>query len=106
MKTNNNIQDKIDSAFDALNTIEKVSVSTDFSSKVFDKLASEHIEVEKNTTWFTPQLQFAAMIVVLLINASVIYYAFNTSEITENTSEIEQFAKEYHINSETTISLN
>jgi hypothetical protein len=107
MKEKNHIQEKVDRTFKVLDTIEEVAVSTNFSSKVLAKLKEEDQRVEEKSTWFTPQLQFAAMIIVLILNATVVYYTISSSEnASESVSGIEQFAKEYHINSEATFSLN
>lgn len=107
MKQNDHIQDKIDSTFNVLDAIEEVSVSKDFSSRVLQKITGENMHSETvSSSWFTPQLQFAAMFIVLIMNTSVIYYALNTSNPNENVSGIEQFAKDYNINSESSISLN
>ncbi|MFY0604827.1 MAG: hypothetical protein JXQ93_12885 [Flavobacteriaceae bacterium] len=106
MKKNTTIQDKIDQTFNVLDAIKEVPLREDFSDIVLSKLNTENDKKGKINTWMTPQLQFAAMIIVLLVNASVIYYAFKTSDSNENVSGIERFAKEYLINSESSISLN
>lgn len=106
MRKDYNIQDKIDNAINVLETIKEVKVSTDFSAKVLDSIECEKNTQEKSTSWFTPQLQLAAMIVILLVNAIVIYHTLNTNSMENNVSGIEQFAKDYSIYSESTNILN
>jgi len=106
MRKEYNIQDKIDDTLNVLETMKEVKVSTDFSAKVLDSIAYEKNTQEKPTFWLTPQLQLAAMIVVLLVNAIVIYHTLNTNSVENNVSGIEQFAKDYNIYSESTNILN
>lgn len=106
MEKNYNIQDKIEDTFQVLESIKQVEVSANFSSKVLTSLEDEKQEQKKQIAWVGPQLQLAAMIVVLLVNALVIYYTLNTNDIENNVSDIEQFAKDYNIYSESNDILN
>lgn len=106
MGKNYNIQDKIEDTFKVLDSIQEVAVSSDFSSKVLNTLNQEKNKENTTVSWLTPQLQLAAMIVVLLVNAIVIYHTLNTNAIENNVYEIEQFAKDYNIYSESTDILN
>ncbi len=105
MEKNYNIQNKIEDTFKVLDSIEEVKVSADFSSKVLGKLEQAKMD-KKQVAWFTPQLQLAAMIVVLLVNAIVIYHTLNTNTMESSVSDIEQFAKDYNFYSDSTDILN
>ena len=83
-------------------TFMLVKISTSFKQRVFNKIAVT--KKEKTVfTWFTPQLQVAAMVVILLVNASAIVYTFSTEK---QTSEVDAFAQEYNFNSENTFTIH
>lgn len=105
MEKNYNFKNKIEDTFEVLGSIEEVKVSADFSSRVLSSLEQEKNK-SKQITWLTPQLQLAAMIVVLLVNAIVIYHTLNTNTMDNDVSDIEQFAKDYNIYSDSTDILN
>ncbi|MDT7833158.1 hypothetical protein RQM59_12245 [Flavobacteriaceae bacterium S356] len=106
MRKKYNIQDKIEDTIHVLDTIQEVKPSTGFSAKVLDLIENEKNSKEKSIPWFTAQLQLAAMIVILLVNAIVIYHTLNTNTIENNVSGIEQFAKDYNIYSDSNEILN
>ncbi|AXG71842.1 hypothetical protein KORDIASMS9_04100 [Kordia sp. SMS9] len=89
------INQKIDATFDVLNTIDAVNVSPFFKDKTMQRLFSEKEEtVATGFSWFTPQLQLATLVCVLLINVFGIYQMTKT-EYNENISE---FATMYELN--------
>lgn len=106
MEKNYNIQNKVDDALNALETINEVPISRDFSSRVLERISIEKKTSGKTIGWFSPELQWAAMIVVLLVNALVIYYTLNTNAMDVGVSGIEQFAKDYQFYSESSSILN
>ena len=106
MRKKYNIQDKIDDTINVFDTIEEVKLDSGFSAKVLDRIENEKNSKEKSIPWLTPQLQLAAMIVVLLVNAIVIYHTLNTNTMENNVSGIEQFAKDYNIYSDSNEILN
>ncbi|MCH3884878.1 hypothetical protein [Tenacibaculum aquimarinum] len=105
MKTNKEIQNKVEDTFKVLDTIEKVDVNHFFKHKVLQKLNAEKKERNAVFSWFTPQFQLATLSLVLLLNALVILYAFNNSTIN-TSSDIETFAQEYSLQSTSDSILN
>lgn len=89
------IKKKVEDTFNVLEDINKVEVNPFLKHKILQKL--NNVEEKKGViNWFTPQLQLAAFVIVLLMNASAIYYAFNSTEVT-TTSDINSFAQEYSL---------
>ncbi|MFT4575841.1 MAG: hypothetical protein ACI9SI_000753 [Polaribacter sp.] len=107
MKNKEYINQQVDDTLGVLNTIEKVDVPPFFRHKVLQKLKAEREVKQSVFNWFTPQLQYATLCVVLLLNFGTIFYAFNTSQKTGTTSSgIELFAQEYSLQSESNSILN
>ena len=96
MKTNKNIQDKIDNTFHAIESMEQVSVSHFFKDKTMQRLFSEK-EVEKVAwSWFSPKLQLATLACVVLINV----YAVKQINSSKYDDSISSFASDYGITTE------
>lgn len=102
MKNQKDISTKIEETLDVVNHISEVKIPSSFKQNVFSKIAQNRKE-KPVLTWFTPQLQVAAMLVILLVNVSAIVYTFSTQE---QTLEIEAFAQEYDFENSTTFTLN
>ena len=101
MKVNKDIVAKVEETYEALDKINEVKINASFKQTIFNKI--EETKKERAVfTWFTPQLQVAAMFVILLVNVSAIIYTFSTEE---QTSEIDAFAQAYNFNSEDTFIL-
>lgn len=95
MEKKEHIQKKVEDTFNVLKDINIVAVDPFLKHKILQKL--NKVEEKKVViSWFTPQLQLAAFVIVLLMNVSAIYYAFNSSEVT-TTSDINSFAQEYSL---------
>lgn len=105
MKNKEQINNKVDAAFNALNAIEEVQVNHFFKHKVLQQLELQNEVKTPIFTWFTPKFQLASLVVVLLLNASAILYAFSSQEKT-GTVSLETFAQEYSLQSTTTSILN
>lgn len=105
MKTNKNIQDKVDSAFEALDASEAVSVSPFFKDKTMNVLFTEKKVQQSNWIWFTPKLQLAALVCVVVLNVVAFTKLEDVSSYDENLSE---FAETYglSINDDNTSILN
>lgn len=102
MKRSKDIPIEVEDTFEVLKQIREVKVSASFQQNVLNSI--EKIAQEKITfTWFTPQLQLAAMLLVLLVNTSVIVYTFS---VEKQASEIDNFAQEYSFNTTDTLTLN
>ncbi len=94
MKTPKDIEKNIEATFDVLSTIEEVNVSPFFKDKTMQRLFSEKEETAATSFgWFTPKLQLATFVCVLLINVFGIYQMTKT-EYDENIS---QFATMYEL---------
>jgi len=107
MKTikNNNLGNN--NTLDILDSIQKVKVSPFFKSKVLNKIEQHKEEKVPLFPWFTPQLQFASLAIILCVNITVIYYSISSTETTEvQLSEFETFVQEYHLESSNSISIN
>jgi len=93
MKINKQIEKKISETFYALEQVEEVKVSSSFKQNVLQALQEEESEVI-NLGWFTPKLQLAAMIIVIMVNAVAIMHSFSS---VEAESSISSFAQEYNL---------
>jgi hypothetical protein len=92
METHNNIQNKIDSAFEALDAIETVKVSPFFKDKTMQRLFTEKEVEQKAGSWFTPKLQLATLVCVVVLNVIAFTKLEEASSYDENLSE---FAESY-----------
>ena len=105
MKSTEKIEENINAAFKALESIEEVKVNHFFKHKVLQQLENQKEEKSPVFGWFTPKLQLATLAVVLLLNVGSILYAFSAQENNTEVS-LESFAQEYNLQSETTSLLN
>ena len=80
MELKENTQNNVKDAFEALGKIEEVKVNHFFKHKVLHKLKKQEEEKSKIFNWFTPQLQLAALGLVLLLNASAVFYAYSSQD--------------------------
>ncbi|MEM5539669.1 MULTISPECIES: hypothetical protein [unclassified Olleya] len=96
MNTNNNIQDKIDSTLNALDTLNSVQVSPFFKDKTMQKMFAEKQVTSKSWSWFTPQLQLATLVCVVIVNV----YAIRQINSTKYNDAISSFASDYGLNSD------
>ena len=107
MKNKEFINQQVEDTFKVLDSIEKVEVNHFFKHKVLQKLNVEKEVKQSMFSWFTPQLQLATLAIMLFLNVGTLFYVFNNSiENSNTTSEIEAFAQEYSLQSETTSILN
>ena len=107
MKNKEHINQQVEDTFKVLDSIEKVEVNHFFKHKLLQKINAEKEEKQAVFSWFTPQLQLATLSVILLLNFGTIFYAFHNSvESTSSTSDIEAFAQEYSLQSDSSSILN
>ena len=92
METNKNIQNKIDGAFEALDAMETVNVSPFFKDKTMNVLFAEKKEKQTAWNWFTPKLQLATLVCVMVLNVIAFTKLENASSYDENVSA---FASSY-----------
>ena len=91
MEKNNNIQNKIDGAFAAIDAIEDVNVSPFFKDKMMQRLFAEKEEIAMGLSWFTPKLQLATLACVVVLNV----FAFSQLQTTTYDDNVNQFAETY-----------
>ncbi|QXP59580.1 hypothetical protein [Olleya sp. HaHaR_3_96] len=101
MKTNTNMQDKIDQTLNASENINAVTVSPFFKDKTMQRLFTQKEVVSKTWSWFTPQLQLATLVCVVVLNV----YAIQQIKSTKYNEAISSFASDYGLNSDTDGSL-
>ena len=105
MKNKQYIDWQIDATFKVLEAIEKVPVNHFFKQKVLQRIQAEEYLKQPIISWFTPQFQWVTLGVVLLLNASVIFYSFSNVKETSVTN-IMAFAQEYSLQSRDSFILN
>ncbi len=89
-----NNKEKIEEKLAVLEHITAVKVSDSFKNNVLVAIRDYQKE-GTDLVWFTPKLQIAAMIVVLVVNAMAITYAFSNGE----AATFETFAVQYGLDS-------
>jgi hypothetical protein len=94
MKNKQYIDRQVDANFKVLEAIEKVPVNHFFKYKVLQRIKAEQHLKQSIISWFTPQFQLVTLVVILVLNASVIFYSFSNIEETSGTN-IMAFAQEY-----------
>lgn len=99
MKNKTPINKQVEDTFKALDSIEKVQVNHFFKHKVLQKLKAEKDVKQTIFSWFTPQLQFASLALIVLLNASAIFYSYNSVDLTSSESALKTFAQEYSLQS-------
>ncbi|ALJ04681.1 hypothetical protein APS56_05830 [Pseudalgibacter alginicilyticus] len=83
MDTNKNIENKINSTLEAVNAIEPVNVSPFFKDKTMQRLFSEKEKTNSNWNWFTPKLQLATLVCVVILNV-IAFTQMKSSSYEEN----------------------
>ncbi|WP_405576745.1 hypothetical protein [Winogradskyella sp. Asnod2-B02-A] len=98
MKTNVEMNKKVNATFDSLESISEVKVSPFFKEKVMHKIrnASEDIQ-EATYSWFTPKLQLATLVCVVVLNI----IAFNNLKETTYDENVSSFAESYGLTTTT-----
>ena len=104
------IKNSVKETLEVLDDIKKVEVSPFFAHQVLQaiKIEKEH-QIEKTDavfSWFSPNVQLASLAIILIINVTAILYGFKAGEVSSSSSEIEQFAVEYHLQSENNSIIN
>ena len=105
MKNKKYIDRQVNANFKVLEAIEKVPVNHFFKHKVLQRIQAEQHLKQPIISWFTPQFQWVTLVVILLLNASVIFYSFSNVEETSVTN-IMAFAQEYSLQSSDNSILN
>lgn len=100
MDSNKDIEKKVEELLAKTVPTNEVPISPIFKDKTLDALFAEKEERGIITGWFTPKLQLAALIVILLANSYVLY-TINQSNYNQ---QLEQFAESYQLSSDSEIS--
>ncbi len=101
MDTNKDIQKKIDSTLDAMDAVKTVNVSPFFKDKTMQRLFAEKEEKQVVWSWFTPKLQLATLVCVIVLNV----IAFTNLKKTTYNENVTQFAESYGLSTSTETSL-
>lgn len=105
MKSKEQINTEVENTFKVLDTIEEVKVNHFFKHKVLQQLENQKEEKQSILSWFSPQLQLATLVVMLWLNVSAVFYVYLNDDVSSST-EIENFAQEYALQSSTNSILN
>ena len=97
METNKNIQSKIDNTLSAMDAIETVNVSPFFKDKTMQRLFAEKEETATAWYWFSPKLQLATLVCVVILNV----FAFTKLKETTYNDNVNQFAESYGLSTST-----
>lgn len=96
MKDYSEINEKVQQTLDAAESIKQVSVSPFFKENVMHKIRNASEEIQEETwSWFTPKLQLATLIGVIVLNMM----AFSNLQETSYESNINSFAESYGLSS-------
>lgn len=97
MDTDRNIQNKINSTINSVETIETVQVYPFFKDKTMQRLFAEK-EVQKSAwAWFTPKLQLATLVCLVVLNV----FAFSTMNKSTYNENVNAFAETYGLSTDT-----
>ena len=96
MKINKNIQYKIDKTIDSIDAIDQVKVSPFFKDKMMKRLFNEEKEEQYVFSWFSPKLQFATLVCVIVLNL----VAFNKIQKDSYNENVSSFATSYGLQSD------
>lgn len=100
MESNKDIEKKVEQLLAQAGQENEVPVSPFFKDKTLDILFAEKEETPIISGWFTPKLQLAALIVILLANSYVLY----TMNQNNYNQQLEQFAESYQLSNDSEIS--
>ncbi|MCL5129492.1 MULTISPECIES: hypothetical protein [unclassified Algibacter] len=103
MDINKDIQQKIDSVLNAVDGIETVNVSPFFKDKTMQRLFSEKEKVVEQSSWFTPKLQLATLVCVVVLNV-IAFTQLDSSGASSYDENLNEFAETYGLSSSSTTS--
>ncbi|OUS01947.1 hypothetical protein A9Q86_04660 [Flavobacteriales bacterium 33_180_T64] len=94
MKTNKDIQDKIDATLDSVDSINVINTSPFFKDKTMQRLFARKEERRAAIwPWFTPQHQLVTLIVIVALNV----FAITQLDSNGANDDIDEFAQTYHL---------
>lgn len=95
------INKKVNATLNAVDAIQEVKVSPFLKDRILNNLTAKVEENQKVWSWFTPKLQFATLIIVVLLN--IYTYKILTSNSYETS--LEEFSDTYDFGVETYTSI-
>lgn len=101
MMLNTEIDNKVNATIDSIDSIEEVRVSSFLKDRILNQLDAEEELSTPIFSWFTPQLQLAALCVVILLNV----YAYTILSSQEYETKVEEFVDTYDFGDETYTSI-
>lgn len=87
MGTNKNIQDKVNSTLNVMDAVQPPKVSPFFKDKTMQRLFYERTEEQAVWSWFTPKLQLATLVCVVVLNI-VAFTKMKSSSYNENINDL------------------
>jgi len=96
MKTHIDIQKQVDKALDSMENVLEVKVSPFFKDKTMQHLFAEKEEKQVVWLWFTPKLQFAALVVVVVLNVLALSQLDSSVEV----ETVSDFVEAYDLSSD------
>ena len=91
MKSNIEMNKKVQDTFDSIESIQDVKTSPFFKDQTLERLFVKKEQEQKVWSWFTPQLQFATLACVIVLNV----FAFTKVKETTYNENLSQFAESY-----------
>jgi hypothetical protein len=95
MDKKNTFEDKIADTLHAMDAIETVNVSPFFKDKTMHVLFAEKQLEPKAWAWFTPKLQLATLVCMVILNV----FAFTKLEANTYETDLSEFAETYGLSS-------
>ena len=96
MKTHIDIQKQVDKALDSMENVQEVKVSPFFKDKTMQHLFAKKEEKQVVWLWFTPKLQFAALVVVVVLNVLALSQLDSSVEV----ETVSDFVEAYDLSSD------
>ncbi|MAB50075.1 MAG: hypothetical protein CMC05_15750 [Flavobacteriaceae bacterium] len=95
------INKKVNTTLNVVDTIQEVKVSPFLKDRILNNINTEAEETQKIWSWFTPKLQIAMLIVVILLNV----YAYKVLTSDNYNTTVEEFVDTYNFGDETYTSI-
>jgi len=101
MMKDSEINKKIKTTLNAVDTIQEVKVSPFLKDRILNNLTAEVKEIQNVWSWFTPKFQLATLVIVILLNV----YAYKVLISDEYNTTVEEFVDTYDFGEETYTSI-
>jgi hypothetical protein len=97
METNKNINNKVEETLKSASLIKNANISPFFKAKTLDLLFRENEVAQTTRFWFSPKLQLATLVCVVILNV----FAFTKLKETTYNDNVNQFAESYGLSTST-----